>query len=197
MSNPTPGVVFRVASAARVGGGHVSRCLAVARALGDAVPVLMALDPGAEAAAARCAEAGMDDYLTKPFSMRELMARVKAMLRRREMLLDEFSEGRAEVRDTVTDGELVVDVPGRVVSVGERIVRLKPREFDLLLFLMRHRGEVFSAASLIRRVWGHGHIADTSTVPVHVRGIRKKVEEDPARPQRIVTVRGAGYRYRG
>ena len=83
------------------------------------------------------------------------------------------------------------------MTVGERIVRLKPREFDLLLFLMRNRGQVFSAASLIRRVWGHGYTADTGTVPVHIRGIRKKVEEDPAQPQRIVTVRGAGYRYAG
>lgn len=163
----------------------------------SSVPILMLTARGDEVDRVVGLEIGADDYLTKPFSMRELMARVKAMLRRREMLLDEFSEGRAAARDTETDGELVVDVLGRVVSVGERIVRLKPREFDLLLFLMQHRGEVFSAASLIRRVWGHGYIADTSTVPVHIRGIRKKVEEDPALPQRIVTVRGAGYRYRG
>ena len=163
----------------------------------SSVPILMLTARGDEVDRVVGLEIGADDYLTKPFSMRELMARVKAMLRRREMLLEEFAESHGLENDTETDGDLEVDVPGRVVKVGARIVRMKPREFDLLLFLMRHRGQVFSAASLMRRVWGQGYVADTGTVPVHIRGIRKKVEEDPARPRRIVTVRGAGYRYGG
>ncbi len=161
----------------------------------SSVPILMLTAREDEVDRVVGLEIGADDYLTKPFSMRELMARVKAMLRRREMLLEEITEGEGAQKSAERDGELVVDVAGRVVRLGERIVRLKPREFDLLLFLMRHRGQVFSAASLIRRVWGHGHVADTGTVPVHIRGIRKKIEDDPARPRRVVTVRGAGYRY--
>ena len=113
----------------------------------SSVPILMLTAREDEVDRVVGLEIGADDYLTKPFSMRELMARVKAMLRRREMLLEEFTEGRGPETDSEMDGELVVDVPGRVVTVGERIVRLKPREFDLLLFLMRNRGQVFSAAS--------------------------------------------------
>ena len=161
----------------------------------SAVPILMLTARTDEVDRIVGLEIGADDYLTKPFSMRELMARVKAMLRRREMLLDEFADQDSADAIEVTDGDLVVDTLGRDVRLGDRSLRLKPREYDLLLFLIRHRGQVFSAASLIRRVWGHAHIADTGTVPVHIRGLRRKIENDPSDPRRIVTVRGAGYRY--
>jgi DNA-binding response OmpR family regulator len=160
----------------------------------SAVPILMLTARTDEVDRIVGLEIGADDYLTKPFSMRELMARVKAMLRRREMLLEEFADGDATA-DAVTDGDLCIDIPAREVRLGEQPLRLKPREYDLLLFLMRHRGRVFSAATLMRRVWGHEHIADTGTVPVHVRSLRKKIEAEPSAPRRIVTVRGAGYRY--
>lgn len=163
----------------------------------SSVPILMLTARDDEVDKVVGLEIGADDYLTKPFSTRELMARVKALLRRREMLVDELAEVRDEQGPTETDGDLVVDVLSRIVRVRGTVVMLKPREFDLLLFFLRHRSQVFSAASLIRRVWGHGYTVDTGTVPVHIRGIRKKIELDPAVPTRIVTVRGVGYRYEG
>jgi DNA-binding response OmpR family regulator len=141
-------------------------------------------------------EIGGDDYLTKPFSMRELLARVKALLRRRELLTAELSREPTEPNDEhLTAGDLRIDVPAHQVRLAGEPVALTPREFDLLTFLVRNRGHVFSAEQLLERVWGYDFPADPRTVPVHIRGLREKLETDPSHPERIETVRGVGYRF--
>jgi two-component system OmpR family response regulator len=137
-------------------------------------------------------ELGADDYLTKPFGMRELLARVKALLRRVEM-------GRSEADATprpLREGDLEVDPSSHQVTRSGHPLRLKPREFDLLAFLMNHRGRVFSRDQLLERVWGYDYAGDTRTVDVHVRWLREKIEEDPSRPTLLETVRGVGYRFK-
>jgi DNA-binding response OmpR family regulator len=143
-------------------------------------------------------EIGGDDYLTKPFSMRELMARVKALLRRRELLAAELSREPVEPRDDRLEaGDLEIDVPGHQVRRGGCPVALTPREFDLLVFLVRNRGHIFSAEQLLERVWGYDYVADPRTVAVHIHGLREKLEDVASRPRRIETVRGVGYRFVG
>lgn len=146
-------------------------------------------------------ELGADDYVTKPFSMRELMARIKAMLRRRELLREDLARDGAEGGDTAGDvldaGPLHVDVPRRRVSRNGKDVALKPKEFDLLLHLVRHPGQVFTPDHLIESVWGYDALGDTRTVRVHVRSLREKIETDPSNPVLIETVRGVGYRFAG
>jgi DNA-binding response OmpR family regulator len=152
-------------------------------------------------------EMGADDYLTKPFSMRELLARVKALLRRVEIIRQEFStqpeeapadlpvaEARAE---TLAFTDLEIDLSRREVRLGGNPVRLKPKEFELLLFLARNRGIALSRDLILERVWGWTFDGASRTVDVHVRWLREKIEPDPAEPARIVTVRGIGYRFDG
>ena len=148
-------------------------------------------------------EMGADDYMTKPFSMRELMARVKAMLRRVRLLREELEanggEGERPRAAAVLDlgGDLVIDPVRREVLRGDRPLQLKPKEFDLLLFLARNRGAVLSRDLILERVWGWDYAGGSRTVDVHVRWLREKIETDPATPVRIVTVRGVGYRFEG
>ncbi|HAD06580.1 MAG TPA: DNA-binding response regulator, partial [Anaerolineaceae bacterium] len=141
-----------------------------------------------------------DDYLTKPFSMRELLARVKAMLRRVRLMREEFSQTASEVSvpsQLITFGNLVIDITRREVRLNDQVIPLKPKEYELLLFLAQHRGQVLSREFILERVWGWDYIGDSRTVDVHVRWLREKIEEQPAQPMRIVTVRGAGYRFEG
>jgi DNA-binding response OmpR family regulator len=138
-------------------------------------------------------EVGADDYVTKPFSMRELIARVKAILRRRELLEQELRRP-AGVDETLTHGVLTIEPSRRRISRGGKEVALKPKEFDLLLFLARHVGQVLSADQLIEQVWGYDSLGDVSTVRVHIRTLREKLEDDPSQPRLIETVRGVGYR---
>src|SRR5437588_831354 len=138
-------------------------------------------------------EVGADDYVTKPFSMRELLARVKAILRRRELLAEELRRTARE-GDQITIGPLTVELARRRVYRSGQEIALKPKEFDLLAFLARHQGQVLSPEQLVEQVWGYDSLGDVSTVRVHVRSLREKIEEDPSNPRLVETVRGVGYR---
>lgn len=142
-------------------------------------------------------EMGADDYLTKPFSMREFLARVKAQLRRYRMMQQEIDARSALPAETIQFGNLTLDLTRREVLLDSKPMSLKPKEFDLLLFLARHRGQVLSRELILNRVWGWEFSGGSRTVDVHVRWLREKIELDPANPQRIITVRGAGYRFEG
>lgn len=144
-------------------------------------------------------EVGADDYMTKPFSMRELLARVKAMLRRVRLVREEVTAAgaTAAASQSFNFTDLVIDVTRREVSRDGHVLALKPKEFELLHFLAQHRGQVLTREFILERVWGWEYIGDSRTVDVHVRWLREKIEANPAAPVRIITVRGAGYRFEG
>jgi DNA-binding response OmpR family regulator len=152
------------------------------------LPVVMLTALGDEADRVMGLSLGADDYVTKPFSPRELVLRVQSVLRRSGR---EPSAGSAEV---LSDGDLVVDVARRVAQLRGRELALTVREFDLLAFLLRNPGRAFRRGDLLEAVWGWT-FGDQSTVTVHMRRLREKIEDDPANPKRIVTVWGVGYRY--
>jgi DNA-binding response OmpR family regulator len=142
-------------------------------------------------------EMGADDYVTKPFSMRELLARVKAHLRRAHFISEETNpEPDAEAK-ILRFGNLTVDLTRHEVLLDGQPLALKPKEFELLLFLARHRGQAISREMILERVWGWEFSGGSRTVDVHIRWLREKIEPDPNQPTRFVTVRGAGYRFEG
>ena len=142
-------------------------------------------------------ELGADDYMTKPFSMRELLTRIKAMLRRVKMMRDEVAGAVDSPSQPLRVGDFVIDTAQHAILHKGQILNFKPKEFDLLAFLAANRGQVFTRDALIQRVWGYSYQGDTRTVDVHIRGLREKIEEDPGAPRYIETVRGVGYRFRG
>ena len=137
-------------------------------------------------------EIGADDYMTKPFSMRELLARVGAMLRRSEMAV-----GPAVAAEVLIIDDLEIDVARHRASLGGATLELTPKEFDLLTFLAKNKGFVFSREQLLEKVWGYDFAGDTRTVDVHIRWLRQKIEREPTEPERLVTVRGTGYKLEG
>jgi DNA-binding response OmpR family regulator len=144
-------------------------------------------------------EVGADDYLAKPFSMRELIARVKAMLRRIRLDREEAAQAEAAkpLAKIMNFNNLCIDMTRREIKVDEQVVPFKPKEYELLTFFAQYVGQVLSREFILERVWGWDFIGDSRTVDVHVRWLREKIEADPANPQRIITVRGAGYRFEG
>lgn len=159
------------------------------------IPVLMLTARDDEVDRVVGLEVGADDYLTKPFSMRELIARVKAMLRRVRLIRQEsLDQGQ---KDYFSFGNLIIDEIRREILFEGKPLALKPKEYELLLFLARHKGQVLTRDFILEKVWGWEYIGDSRTVDVHVRWLREKIEDDPAEPVRIITVRGAGYRFEG
>ncbi len=143
-------------------------------------------------------EIGADDYVTKPFSMREFLARVKAQLRRERLLREELGSTPNTLADQpLRFDNLVINITRREVLLNDQPLALKPQEYTLLLFLARHRGQALTRDALLENVWGWEYSGNSRTVDVHIRWLREKIEADPAAPTRIVTVRGSGYRFEG
>jgi two-component system OmpR family response regulator len=155
------------------------------------VPILMLTAKADETDKIVGLEIGADDYMTKPFSMRELIARVGAMLRRVKMTEPSLTPALLII------GNLEVDIARHRASLSGKALELSPKEFDLLVFLARNKGLVFSREQLLEKVWGYDFVGDTRTVDVHIRWLRQKIETDPAHPKRLVTVRGTGYKLEG
>ncbi len=163
------------------------------------VPILMLTARGTEIDRVIGLEIGADDYITKPFSMRELQARLKALLRR--VRLDQ--EDAVQEADAIVDAELIrfsdlmLDLSRHELSKDGIPVPLKPKEYELFVYLARHKGKVLTRELIMESVWGWDYTGGSRTVDVHIRWLREKIEPDPANPVRIITVRGAGYRFEG
>jgi two-component system OmpR family response regulator len=162
------------------------------------VPILMLTAKTEEIDRVVGLEVGADDYMTKPFSMREFLARVRAILRRAEMTKQEASYVEHEAAlSPIKVGDLEIDPIRHQVSLGSSIIELTPKEFDLLTYLVTNRGRVFSRDHLLEKVWGYDYAGDTRTVDVHIRWLRQKIEAAPAHPKYLLTIRGVGYKFEG
>jgi len=142
-------------------------------------------------------EIGADDYITKPFSMRELLARVKAHLRRIRIIREERDVAEILPGEILKFSNLTLDMIRHEVLLDGESLLLKPKEFELLVFLAHHQGQVLSRELIMERVWGWEFTGGSRTVDVHIRWIREKIEQDPSDPKRIITVHGIGYRFEG
>lgn len=172
--------------------------------LTSTTPIMMLTARGDEIDKVVGLEVGADDYVTKPFGRRELLARVRALLRRAEYAPvqvnhnDANSPGETQRKSReLLAGPLRIDLAGRRVNCRGREFDVQPKQFDLLVYLVRNRGTVLTRDQMLHNVWGYDYIGDTRTVDVHVRWLREKFEEDPANPKLIQTVRGVGYCFRG
>lgn len=154
----------------------------------SAVPIIMLTAKDSEIDKVVGLELGADDYVTKPYSSRELIARIRAVLRRGE-LLDSADDG-----STLEVGPVRMDTDRHVISVNGEVISIPLKEFELLEFLMRNAGRVLTRIQLIDRVWGSDYVGDTKTLDVHIKRLRAKIEKDPANPEFIQTVRGMGYK---
>ncbi|GIW18185.1 response regulator transcription factor [Tepidiforma flava] len=156
------------------------------------VPIIMLTALGGEGDRVAGLDTGADDYMAKPFGMRELMARIRALLRR---------SGPRAAPDlgpsVIVSGDLALDRERREVTRNGRVLRMKPKEFELLLFFAQHPGKVFSREQILDDVWGYDFYGGPRTVDVHVRWLRQKIEDDPANPTRLRTIRGSGYLFEG
>jgi len=168
------------------------------------VPIIMLTAKSEEIDKVVGLEVGADDYVTKPFGRRELLARIRALLRRadypvgeeRALSQDASSDALPPARAELVGGPLRIDQAGRRVNCRGQELELQPKQFDLLTYLVRNRGTVLTRDQLLHNVWGYDYAGDTRTVDVHVRWLREKLEEDPANPKLIQTVRGVGYVFR-
>jgi len=161
------------------------------------VPILMLTAKTEEIDKVVGLELGADDYMTKPFSVREFLARIRAMLRRTEMMKQEVAANKEAQPSVVKVGSLEIDPTRHQVSLSGSVLDLSPKEFDLLAFLASNPGRVFSRDYLLERVWGYDYAGGTRTVDVHIRWLRQKIEVDPAHPRHLLTVRGVGYKFEG
>jgi two-component system alkaline phosphatase synthesis response regulator PhoP len=170
-------------------------------------PIMMLTAKGDEIDKVVGLEVGADDYVTKPFGRRELLARVRALLRRAEYTPSTSTEERPDQENGASNevprphrelvaGPIRIDLAGRRVFCRGQELELQPKQFDLLTFLVRNRGTVLTRDQLLHNVWGYDYAGDTRTVDVHIRWLREKIEEDPANPRLIQTVRGVGYAFR-
>lgn len=155
------------------------------------IPIIMLSARGEELDKVLGLEMGADDYITKPFSPRELIARVKARLRRQEQ-----NSTESYFTNRLSIGGLIIDEDRFVVTINGYKQDMTPKEFELLRFLARHPGKVFTRDYLLEKIWGYDYTADSRTVDVHIRHIRQKLEEAPGSPKLIETVRGVGYRFK-
>ena len=188
-----PDIVLLDVMLPRISGLDVCREI---RAKSD-VPIIMVTAKGEEIDAVVGLEVGADDYVTKPYRFRELVARMRSVLRR--SVVDEQPADRAEPADELGDPIQVADIridPGRhEVSVRDHVVDMPLKEFDLLVALASNAGRVLTRDQLIDKVWGHDYVGDTKTLDVHIKRLRDKIELDPSNPTAIVTIRGLGYKF--
>ena len=196
---PTVALVILDIMLPRVSGLDVCRQLRARPETAD-LPIMMLTARAEESDIVVGLELGADDYVTKPFSWSETRARVRALLRRGRSGAGSAvtaNDPAAEANETLEANDLRIDIARHEVTRRGKVVTLPARLFELLVYLVRYRGAVLTRGRLLERVWGYDYTGDTRTVDVHVRWLREKLEDDPANPQLIQTVRGVGYRFKG
>ena len=160
----------------------------------SSIPIIMLTAKGEEIDKIIGLEIGADDYMTKPFSMRELIARIKALLRRSGIKPNTSSSQVSHTAYTSSSG-LNLNIDTHIATLNDVPLQLRPKEFELLSYFMKHPGLALTRDQILQDIWGYDYIADTSTVDVHVRWLREKIENTPANPETILTIRGTGYRF--
>jgi two-component system OmpR family response regulator len=158
------------------------------------IPILMLTAKTEEIDKVLGLEMGADDYMTKPFSIRELIARIHAIFRRTEMA-QPSSSTETKLSQVINVGDIEIDISRHSVKNRGKNLELTPKEFDLLVYLVRNHGQVFNREALLSKVWGYDFAGDTRTVDVHIRWLREKIEKNPETPTHLLTVRGVGYKF--